>query len=313
MPYLIRVNEIWVLFLNPYLTPYLNIYYCILYGTIVKTCYRCQVSKPLEEFDIRRVSRDGHDQTCKPCKSAHQKALRQSKAERMDALPDLFDLFHYKKTVALSALFFDTKVCTKCGKSKPLAEFPVRKNRPTARHPECLLCHRQTWQDGKEKYSKTTKAYYEANYNDLYARKQLARQANPDRILLDAERRKRRKEANPDQVKAEMRNAGLKWKYGISQEDYDRMVSQQNGLCFICSKPPVVNQLVVDHNHFTGQVRDLLCHKCNAALGQVEENVAILEAMIAYIRKWQPKEPSNPPQEQQSVQQAPFISTAILP
>lgn len=35
----------------------------------------------------------------------------------------------------------------------------------------------------------------------------------------------------------------------------------------------------------TGKVRALLCHKCNAALGNVNDSIDILKEMISYIDK----------------------------
>jgi len=48
----------------------------------------------------------------------------------------------------------------------------------------------------------------------------------------------------------------LKWKYGITMEDRNKLQEDQNGLCAICEceKP-----LVVDHDHVTRKVRGLLC------------------------------------------------------
>lgn len=43
--------------------------------------------------------------------------------------------------------------------------------------------------------------------------------------------------------------------------------------------------LAVDHDHRTGKVRALLCHKCNAALGNVNDSIDILKEMISYIDK----------------------------
>jgi hypothetical protein len=50
--------------------------------------------------------------------------------------------------------------------------------------------------------------------------------------------------------------------YGISLEDYDKILTQQEGVCACCGKPDFI-RLHVDHDHKTGKVRGLLCHICN--------------------------------------------------
>lgn len=53
---------------------------------------------------------------------------------------------------------------------------------------------------------------------------------------------------------------------GLSVEDYDRMLAAQNGHCALCPAVPKTRRLDVDHDHATGEVRALLCHRCNRAL-----------------------------------------------
>jgi len=60
----------------------------------------------------------------------------------------------------------------------------------------------------------------------------------------------------------------LEWTYGLTPEEYDKMVADQDGCCAICKKKP--DLLVVDHDHETGKVRQLLCSYCNSILGFIE-------------------------------------------
>ena len=87
---------------------------------------------------------------------------------------------------------------------------------------------------------------------------------------------------NPDKI----RDMELKKMYGMTSEDYNKMVSQQNGLCAICSKPEMslrYKRLSVDHCHKTGEVRGLLCTNCNKALGSFGDSISILKKAIAYL------------------------------
>jgi hypothetical protein len=89
-----------------------------------------------------------------------------------------------------------------------------------------------------------------------------------------------------------LRNRHLKATYGLSQEDVDRMAADQNNACGICgchitsAYTGDQNKTVhVDHSHATGQVRGLLCHHCNKAIGNFKENITTLRNAIAYLQK----------------------------
>lgn len=73
--------------------------------------------------------------------------------------------------------------------------------------------------------------------------------------------------------------------FGLTVEQYEVMVSEQNGLCYICHSEPTRTRLSVDHNHQTSKVRKLLCDKCNMAMGLVNESPETLQRMIDYLRE----------------------------
>jgi hypothetical protein len=45
-------------------------------------------------------------------------------------------------------------------------------------------------------------------------------------------------------------------------------------------------RLSVDHHHSSGKVRGVLCRKCNAAIGFLNEDAALLEKAASYVRHW---------------------------
>lgn len=51
--------------------------------------------------------------------------------------------------------------------------------------------------------------------------------------------------------------------YGLAKGEYARLYLAQGGVCWICQKPSNIRALAVDHDHKTGQVRGLLCRRCN--------------------------------------------------
>jgi hypothetical protein len=78
----------------------------------------------------------------------------------------------------------------------------------------------------------------------------------------------------------------INWKFDLPIEEYNKKLELQLGGCAICKKPcETRDNLSVDHDHITNQVRDLLCQKCNAALGLVNEDENILIEMIEYLKR----------------------------
>lgn len=76
-------------------------------------------------------------------------------------------------------------------------------------------------------------------------------------------------------------------KYGLSKQAYLNMVEAQNNLCGICGKEERHNRsLAVDHNHDTGEVRELLCTDCNWLVGMLERFPEdIIDKSRLYIKK----------------------------
>ena len=79
----------------------------------------------------------------------------------------------------------------------------------------------------------------------------------------------------------------LKHLYGITLDDYDCMLVEQNFCCAICDRHrnELPRALSVDHNHVTGAVRGLLCSACNTALGKFnsDKDSTMLRRAADYI------------------------------
>lgn len=71
--------------------------------------------------------------------------------------------------------------------------------------------------------------------------------------------------------------------FGLTPEDYQEMLAQQNNVCAICGRRDRNKSLAVDHNHTTGKVRGLLCGRCNTGLGQFQDDIRLLASAIVYL------------------------------
>ena len=79
--------------------------------------------------------------------------------------------------------------------------------------------------------------------------------------------------------------------YGLTIEDYNKILGDQNNKCPICDEKLKVigindvRKPNIDHCHVTGKVRGILCHRCNKALGLLRDDIQIIERALNYIRK----------------------------
>ena len=90
---------------------------------------------------------------------------------------------------------------------------------------------------------------------------------------------------HPDKDKLSRRKSMLKKRYGITLEQYDAMLEDQNGLCVICGGANKGGwRLAVDHDHKTGRVRGLLCQSCNRFVGEIENDIKRLNTALNYLK-----------------------------
>lgn len=142
-----------------------------------------------------------------------------------------------------------TKRCARCRVSQAVDQFGKANDRPDGRHPYCRSCRRAEYQANRERYRvKNAEAYKRTRAYHLDYR--------------------------------------LRKSYGLSSAERDAMVVRQGGACASCGDVPT-STLNVDHDHVTGQVRDLLCARCNTALGLLLESPGRIEALARYLRRHQ--------------------------
>ena len=99
----------------------------------------------------------------------------------------------------------------------------------------------------------------------------------------------RERRINDPEFRRRGRSTVRKYKYGISDEEFDAMLAQQGGACAICGTTEAT--WAVDHDHsccLTGKLcgkcnRGILCTPCNLGLGNFQDDARRLAAAIDYL------------------------------
>lgn len=141
-----------------------------------------------------------------------------------------------------------TKVCTECGEEKVLTAFRLVNDRGTPRRrSKCLVC--------------------------AHAYQMRWRRENPDKV--------RAYNLRHNKVTS------------MTVEEFEARLERQGHVCMICKKPEKrmgsggkPKRLAIDHNHDTGQHRDLLCDDCNNMIGRAHEDPEVLRSAAAYLERW---------------------------
>ena len=225
-----------------------------------KICRICQREKPLTDFPNRYEGTEKLRNECRECDNAYK---RMRYLERLGKL---------KRTVRAEKREADPKRCIKCGETKALTEFFVH-NRAKGQHRSmCKDCFRAF----AKEYSKSPEGqkvigdYRETHKDRLKELQELYRN--------DPEKRKASKKYH--------REYWLMKNFGLTPDDYDRMLKEQNGGCAICGSDDPGNKrdhFAVDHNPKTGKVRALLCYQCNVGLGHFKDNPDLLRKAADYL------------------------------
>lgn len=93
--------------------------------------------------------------------------------------------------------------------------------------------------------------------------------------------------ANP----AHYRAKDLLRDFGITAEEYGKLLADQSGVCAVCARPEIATRngklkhLAVDHDHLTGDIRGLLCADCNTGLGKFGDDPERLRRAARYLER----------------------------
>jgi len=137
----------------------------------------------------------------------------------------------------------------------------------------------------KNKKKEYDKKYKEKNKQKDKIKKQNYYKENKETILKNVKRNYKETKKNNPEI---LRNIHLKRKYGITVEDYNKILQEQKECCMGCRKhqSEFIKVLCVDHCHTTGQIRGLLCNNCNRSLGLLGDNISTIENLLNYLKKF---------------------------
>lgn len=210
---------------------------------MTKVCTHCKESKPASEFHRHRGNPDGLHSWCKECRSSRTKEERRAVEGSVAEKRVLAEQGHQR--------------CSECRVVKPLDGFYRKSAAVNGRKSRCIECYNAA----SDEYRKT-----------------------PEAKAKRAEAHRRRRDADPESFRAKQREIAFRHKYGITVADYEFMLAAQDGRCAICFALPLPDEpLYVDHCHDSGDVRGLLCRKCNSGLGMFEDDRERLARAAAYL------------------------------
>lgn len=162
------------------------------------------------------------------------------------------------------------KLCIQCLEDKLLSDFGKDKRNISGLRNECKDCrniYEKALRNGNTEYKK------QQTENTKQWKKN-----NPDKAKILRDRYNKK---NP----TKMREAHLKFTFNVTLEQYEVMMVEQNRVCKICALPAESGKnLHIDHDHKTGEIRGLLCGKCNMGLGLFNDNYELINKAIEYLK-----------------------------
>lgn len=179
-----------------------------------------------------------------------------------------------------------SKTCKKCQRSLPVENFRASRGVAHARN-VCGDCEKA----------------HSRKYNSRHDVRRRAQEAVNERYRTDEAYREKKKarirkyQTTPDGLRGN-RHSKLHASYGLSIEEYERLLNEQNGLCKLCR---MINDhgraLSVDHLHVPGfdtlsmvdkrkLVRGLLCERCNRALGLLRDDPTLMRICAEYVERF---------------------------
>ncbi len=163
--------------------------------------------------------------------------------------------------VSISVPILDRKICGCCKESKSISEFGMHKCSRDGLRAYCKPC----WNSYKHKW----------------------RLANREKHDQHARRKRERdqdwKSRDPLQFNIKQRIYRLRREYGLTEEQFQAMIVENEGRCRCCGKVPGPEGWGIDHDHKTGEIRGLVCKSCNAGIGLLGDTLERVQLAVDYL------------------------------
>ena len=200
----------------------------------------------------------------------------------------------------LSFMDLDLKRCGHCKLEKPRDDFYNSKDRKDGKAHNCKQCMKEYADAHRPQIQQRSKDWYDNNKERSNAKNQQwridnhARKLETDRAWRENNKehlRKIQKEwvaKNRDKHRAGQRRRHLQNKFGLSEEQFDKLMISQHNMCAVCHVTFDLSMKVlsphVDHCHNAGHVRGLLCGNCNSAEGLLQ-TITNVKSLLKYMQK----------------------------
>jgi len=208
-----------------------------------------------------------------------------------------------KQEIFQEKLFVQNKKCSKCCIVKDIREFQQDAGRKDGYKYWCKSCmniySREHYQKNKEHKAMLSRLYRIKNKDKINAhvreyrnkKKLIAiKNGQPTRQQKYYAKTKEDKHNHYELRKEIIKDRNIFRRYGITIEQRNKMIIDQNDRCAICNELLSNGKFThIDHNHETGKVRGILCSNCNSGIGMFKDNIEILASAIKYLKQTEEK------------------------
>jgi hypothetical protein len=144
----------------------------------------------------------------------------------------------------------------------------------------CNTCHTEKPLDRFEQFKRGGKKYHKNCCRECSSKKRDAREI----------KKYGSEEAMREHRRLKSRKTNLKKHYGLEWDEYLQMIEDQGHQCSICGCDLKIIKghrltACVDHCHKSGKIRGILCNSCNAGIGQLQDDPALVQSALNYLLK----------------------------